>query len=192
MAASRQIKEPVWLVAGVWSAYNAGVLSYLTFAPDYFMSRGMTSGYAGFLASLFMVGALLSPLVGYLIDRTDGMEMMMMGGNLLVMIILLVIFASGWNPLLLSLLVGMAASFVPAPVYAIIPKLVQPERRGLAFGIVSSCMNIGAALGPYLVGQYRDLTGSYYLSFLLMAAFLFLAALFALRLQILKTRSPGL
>ncbi len=188
LAAIGQVKGPVWLVAGVWSAYNAGVLSYLTFAPDYYMSLGMTSSYAGFLASLFMVGALLSPMVGYLIDKTEGMEMMMMGGNMVVMILLLIIFHGGWNPLILGLLLGMAGSFVPAPVYAIIPRLVGPERRGLAFGIVSSCMNIGAALGPFLVGRYRDLTGSYYYSFLLMAAFLFLAAFFALRLQITKKR----
>lgn len=190
LAAIRQVRQPVWLVAGVWSAYNAGVLSYLTFAPDYYMSLGMTPSYAGFIASLLMVGALLSPVVGYLIDKTDGMEMMMVGGNMVVMVLLLVIFHIGWNPLLLGLLLGMAGSFVPAPVYAIIPRLVRPERRGLAFGIVSSCMNIGAALGPFFVGRYRDLTGSYYHSFLLMAALLFLAAFFALRLQITKNQ-PG-
>lgn len=181
--AIRQAGEPVWLVAGVWSAYNASVLAYLTFAPDYYISQGLLPGYASFVASLFMIGALFSLGVGYLIDRTNGMEMMLVGGNAAVMVFLLVIFYTRLNPVALGLLIGWAGSFVPAPVYALMPRLVRPERRGAAFGIVSSCMNIGAALGPYLVGHLRDLTASYQGSFLLMAALAFLAIIFAARLR---------
>ena len=116
--------------------------------------------------------------MGYLIDRTDGMEMMMMGGQ-----------SAGHDYFtgnicqrlesLLSLLVGMAASFVPASVYAII-QCQSNQNEGPAFGIVSSCMNIGAALGPYLVGQYgsdRVLLPELPLD----GSLLILAALFALR-----------
>ena len=47
----------------------------------------------------------------------------------------------------------------------------------MAFGILSSCLNVGILLGPFLVGYLRDLTGSYRLGFISMAGFSLLAAL---------------
>lgn len=178
-----QVGSPVWLAAGVWAAYNASVLSYLTFAPDYYGSLGLSPGYASFLASLFMIGSLAAPAVGYLIGKVNSPELLMAGGNIVVAALLLIIFYALSGSSTLGLALGIAGSLVPAPVFALVPQLVVPERRGLAFGIVSSCMNIGAAIGPFFVGRCYDLTASYSCSFLIMVIFALTGAVLALRLK---------
>ena len=60
------------MVAIIWMMYNASAISFSYFAGDYYTSVGYDISYAGFLASLLMIGSLIfSPLVGSF-DRSGG------------------------------------------------------------------------------------------------------------------------
>ncbi len=162
----------VWLVAFIWMMYNAAAISYLTFAGDYYIKAGYAPGYAGFLTSLFMIGSLLcSPLVGYLTDRVGREEYFILGGSMVLAVLMLLVPRTGLNPLLLGILIGVTAGFIPSPVFSLVPKILPSRQAGLGYGILSTFLNIGVLVGPLLIGLSYDRTLSYQPGFNLMAVF---------------------
>ncbi len=183
-AALREIKGGVWLTAGMWLAYNAAAISYLSFGADYFASVGYEPAYAGFLTSLLMIGALfLSPVVGYLTDKFGGEVTFIAVGGTALAVLFWLVPRVGINPLFLGILIGVFAPFIPAPVFSLLPGFLPPERLGLGYGILSSLLNLGVLIGPFLVGLFYDLRASYVPGFNLMAFFALLTAVFALLLK---------
>lgn len=161
----------IWLLGFSWMWFNAAFISFLTFSSSFFEVKGYEIGSAGFLASIVMVGPLLlSPLIGYFLHRFGREESLIgVGGVILASLIFFIPASPFVIPLLV--LIGIFAALTPAPVFSLPPKIVKPENIGLAFGIVTTCLNIGILAGPYLAGLARDFTGEYTLSFYLMALF---------------------
>ncbi len=63
----------IWWVGLTWAFFNAALISFFTYAPDYFISHGGEGSRAALQASYPMWGALvLAPIVGILIDRIGG------------------------------------------------------------------------------------------------------------------------
>ena len=176
---------PIWFVAAIWMMFNAAGISFLTFASDYYISVGYDVGYAGFLASLFMIGSLVfSPLVGYLIDKAGGEAHFIIAGTIVSAILLYLVPVTGINPLYLGGLLGLSAAFIPTPVYSLVPKYLPPNKQGMGYGILSAGLNIGILTGPLLVGLSYDQVQNYIFGFKLMAIFSITTAVIALFLQL--------
>jgi predicted MFS family arabinose efflux permease len=161
----------VWLVGLCWMWFNATLISFITFSSDFLIAKGYEVGAAGFMSSMVMMGSLfLNPVAGYVVHRF-GRESLLIGagGVFLATLTFLTPAASSIAPFFL--LVGISASLVPAPIYSLPPKIVKPENLGLAFGVMTACLNVGILGGPYFVGLARDFTGEYTLSFHLMTLF---------------------
>ncbi len=187
----RRMPGTIWLTGAIWGAFNVAAISFLTFASDYYVSVGFNVSYAGFLTSLFMVGSLLlSPIVGYLIDKVGREEMFIAGGCLALSLLLLLIPHLTFNPLVHGILIGLTAAFIPAPVFSLVSKIMSPAQLGLGYGILSTCLNTGVLLGPFLVGLSVDRTNSYVYGFYLMAAFALTTTFIALFLRFLRHRKP--
>ncbi len=180
-----KVSLPVWLIGIIWLLYNGGAIAYLSFVGDYYVSVGYELSHAGFLSSLLMIGALfLSPVVGSLIDRFGGEEHFILGGSAALALLFWLVPKTGLNPLYLGIFIGTAAACVPAPVFALLPNFLPPERLGLGYGILATLLNIGVLIGPYFVGYFHDLKASYVPGFNLMAIFLMLSAFFAVLLRL--------
>jgi MFS family permease len=160
----------IWLVGACWLLFNASIISLFTFTPTFLVGIGFAPGRAGATASAVMwLPLVLSPATGLVIDRVGGKRIMLViAGVSLAALIALVPSAAAWM-LALMLLIGVAQTLVPAPVMALAPDVVPQERLGVGFGIVSTCLNLGILVGPAVVGWARDLTGSFAVSYALMA-----------------------
>ncbi len=174
---------PVWSIGLCWMWFNAAVISFSTFAPDYFVIRGYSIGSAGILVSLLMWGSLiLSPIIGRLVDRFGNNEVFIgLGGILLTISLFLVIRVE--TVLLPMVLMSFAVAFVPAPVFAFPSKLLRPENLGLVFGIYFMMSSLGMFFGPYLAGFVKDSTGNYGASFISLS---FLALLITFTVIVLR------
>lgn len=162
----------IWIVGVAWMLFNAAVISLFTFTPGFLEATGLSVASAGFVTSAVMWPApVLSPVVGYIIDKINRKRTIIaIGGLALAIFMMLVPTATGWI-LALMLLIGVAQTLVPATIFALVPEVTSTERLGLGFGIISTCLNLGIVVGPATVGLIRDIVGSYQASYTLMAIF---------------------
>jgi len=160
----------IWVAALCWLLFNAAVISFSTFAPDFFVSKGETVGHAGLLTSLLMWGSLiLSPIIGRLIDKFKRNCIFIgTGGLLLAASLFLVTRSSSFFPPMV--IMAAAVALVPTPVFSYLSKNLPSKDLGLGFGILGMVSGIGMFFGPSLSGLIRDETGSYETTFLFLAA----------------------
>jgi len=183
---------PIWVVGIAWMLFNAAVISLFTFTPDFLQTIGYSVASAGLVTSAVMWTSLvMSPIVGYVIDKIDRkLAIVAIGGLALAILVVLVPTATGWM-LVLMLLIGIAQTMVPVPIFALPPEVTSPERLGLGFGILATCLNLGIVLGPTTVGLIRDVTGSYPASYALMAGFALLVTMAMLILGRMRSQIPA-
>lgn len=175
----RAIAGPVWMVGLCWMWFNAAVISFSTFAPDYFISRGATITLAGVLVSMLMWGSLvLSPIIGRLVDKLGNNDMFIgVGGMLLGISIYLVTKVE--RALFPMAVMSFAVAFVPAPVFSYPAKVLRQEILGLVFGLYFMMSSLGMFFGPYVAGFVRDKSGMYETSFILLSVIALLITLTA-------------
>ena len=163
----------IWLVGIAWMWFNASTISFTTFGPDFFIAdKGFSIEFGGFLASFIMWGSLIfSPVVGYLIDKIGFKETLIAMGGLALGVLMFFIPYATTLLIFLMALIGVSVALVPAPVFSLPSDIMKPQNLGFGFGVISTCLSIGMVVGPYLIGLIRDWTGSYNMSFGVMAGF---------------------
>jgi len=174
----------IWWVGLAWAFFNAALISFFTYAPDYFVTLGETVSQAGLQASYPMWGSLiLTPVVGILIDRIGGKWLFVTIGCVGIAVLLYLIPWFTSQVVVISILIGVFVAMIPPAIFSS-PADLLPERLvGLGFGIIGTMFGIGVFLGPYVVGILRDISGTYLWSFTAMAIF---AALGVIPMLLLK------
>ncbi|WDM02970.1 MFS transporter [Alicyclobacillus cycloheptanicus] len=80
---------------------------------------------------------------------------------------------------MIFLVITAMAVYSPyGPFWAIPSSIIRMEIVGAAMGLINALGNLGGFLGPYLVGYVKQLTGSGYAGFFLLAAFLLATTVF--------------
>jgi len=148
------------------------------------VTQDFSAGAAGFITGTAIWPALIvSPLVGLLIDRFRCQRLLiMLAGPMGALLVALLPWTTGWA-FVLMLLLGIVQSFIPASIMSLAPEVVRPERLGVGYGVITTCLNLGIIIGPALVGVMRDASGSFTTSYLVMAAFSLLIPLVLLPLR---------
>lgn len=163
---------PVWLAGLIWLLFNAALISFFTFTPDFLTTSGFTIASASFLTSLAMLPAFVtSPAIGYIIDKIDYKRATIGVCTVGAAIILVLIPRALEQMVLLTVLLGVTSNLMVTPLYALVSELSGPRRLGLGYGILATCLNLGVLIGPALAGLAKDITGSYQASYILMAVF---------------------
>jgi MFS family permease len=81
-------------------------------------------------------------------------------------------------------MLGVTAAFLPPPLFSLPPEIL-PLRVGLGYGVLNTCLSVGIASGPALVGFIRDIFPGEFPIYAIMAVFSFLAFVCA---SLLRTR----
>jgi MFS family permease len=148
------LPRQLWIIAGATLINRAGTM-VLPFLVLYQTSQlGFSAGRAGFVVTLYGIGALIAaPLSGHLVDRFGGFRIMR--ESLLVSgLILLALPAAKSYPALACMVFLLALAtemFRPANL-AVITGLVPAEQRKAAYGLVRGAINLGMSIGPALGG----------------------------------------
>jgi len=168
----KQAGGKIWLVGLSWGLFNAGIISFFTYAPDYFVAQGESIAKAGLLASYPMWGSIfLSPLVGMSIDRIGGKWLFVSTGCFGISILVYLIPQFAHHAAILSISVGIFIALLTPAIFSLPADLLPEPMMGFAFGILGTTIGIGVSVGPYIVGILRDATGDYLWSFAAMAIF---------------------
>ena len=115
----------------------------------------------GTTSIIITASMLLAPFAGRLVDRVGRRATFMVVGSLLMIPAHL---AMGWTmipPAYSMIVLGASFVLVPAAMWPAIPLVVDKERVGTAFGLMTAIQNIGLLAFPYLNGKLRDVTSGY-------------------------------
>jgi MFS family permease len=111
--------------------------------------------------TIITASMLFAPFAGRLVDRVGRRASFMVLGSLLMIPAHL---AMGWtmmSPAISMIVLGAAFVLVPAAMWPSIPLVVEQERVGTAFGLMTAVQNVGLLVFPYLNGALRDATSGY-------------------------------
>jgi proton-dependent oligopeptide transporter, POT family len=135
----------------------------------------------GFVQSLFLMLSYLIPIIsGTFADRFGFKKMLLISYLIYLPAILSLLVTHTYSGILLAMSgIGFAAGSFKPLVMATIRSVTDRTNKTLAFGIFYQMVNIGASLGPVLLGKLRVI--SYQYSFVIAAAaigVMFLVTLF--------------
>jgi MFS family permease len=149
-----------WLVAGLCVLFYSTIFPFQKFATGMLESRlHLPTKEASDLFSYFPIGAMvLTPPLGWFLDRKGKGATMLMLGALLVVVCHL-IFALTPDSLFSKpvafgaiILLGISFSLVPAALWPSVPKLVDHRVLGSAYSVTFWIQNIGLMTVPILIG----------------------------------------
>jgi len=180
LSSIKSLSSKVWILGLVWVFFNAGSLTFLTFAPDFFTSRGMIPSLASSVSSIYIIGAFLGPFVGYFLDKIKKTYLFIFFGTIFLSIFILLIGFLKTNVFLLFI-AGIFATLVPPSVFYTLPKLTP--KLGLGYAALGTLINFGNLVAPTLVGFAKDITKSYNSSFILMSIFILTSGLLSLNFR---------
>lgn len=147
-------------IAGLCVLFYSAIFPFQKFATDMLASKlSVDLKTAAKYVSLFPIGAMiLTPFIGFFLDKKGlGASMMMYGAILLTIshLIFALVPTDVFNvPIAIGTIVilGTAFSLVPASMWPSLPKIVEERYLGSAYGSIFWIQNIGLMLVPFLIG----------------------------------------
>jgi CP family cyanate transporter-like MFS transporter len=164
--------KQVWLLAGLYLSASACYDTILIWLPSILTAKGLQPTTAGLITSMLPFGFLAASLtIGTLSDRAGLRKpfIIVLGlisgpaifavGTALGLAVWILAFLVGFTTIgVLTLVLTIPIEFAPT-VFTV----------ASAVGLISSIGNIGSFLMPTVVGQIRDVTGSFTLAIYLLA-----------------------
>lgn len=174
-----------WIAFMILFCYAFGAFSILVHIVPHAIGLGVSSvSAANILAVMGGIGILGNYVLGGIGDRIGNRQVFIIGYIMMTASLFWLVPAREVLMLYLSMVIlgfsfgGMAA--VESPLVA---KLFGLSSHGLIYGVIHVGFTIGAALGPFLMGYIFDVTGSYYMAFLVCSAITVVGLIFALILR---------
>jgi MFS family permease len=140
--------------------FYSAIFPFQKFATDMLASKlNLEIKEAAAYFSYFPIGAMvLTPFIGYFLDKKGyGASMMLYGAILLTVshLIFALVPADIFNvpiAIITIVILGTAFSLVPASMWPSVPKIVEERYLGSAYGSIFWIQNIGLMLVPVLIG----------------------------------------
>ncbi len=142
--------------------FYSAIFPFQTFAVKFFIeAHGTTREFGGFLSSLITLFAMVfTPAFGYLVDRVARRSLFMMFGSLLLVPVYLMMAYTDISLLVPMAMMGIAFSLVPAVMWPSVAYIVEEQRLGTAYGLMTMIQNIGLAGFNFMIGWANDYAGA--------------------------------
>ncbi len=151
-----------WFIVALCVTFYSGIFPFQTFAVKFFMeARGATRELGGFLSSMLTLFAMIcTPLFGLLVDKIGKRSTFMAIGSLLLMPVYLLMAYSSVSLYLPMALMGIAFSLIPAIMWPSVAYVVEENKLGTAYGLMTLIQNVGLAGFNLLIGWANDYAGA--------------------------------
>lgn len=153
---------PYWYLLALCVLWYAVILAFRsTFAIKYFQhAHGLSLEDAGQINShVFLAALFATPAFGWLCDRLNKYAALLAFGALLLPISLGIMVA-GHGLGLATVLIGVSYSLVPAAMWPLVSRLVEPKKFGTAIGLMWVIQNAGIAGANLVAGFLNDRGGA--------------------------------
>ena len=148
-----------WYIVILCVAFYSVIFPFRsTFAIKYFQhAHQMTLEAASLMNShVFLAAIFATPLFGFIADRYGHRALLMAFGSLLLPVSFAILAFTQWNLWVVTVLIGICFSLVPAVLWPSTTYLVEPARFGTAFGLMTMLQNAGMATCNLVAGYLND------------------------------------
>jgi len=149
-----------WYVVGLCVTFYSVIFPFRsTFAIKYFQdAHGLTLERAGEMNGyVFLAAIFATPLFGWIVDRLGRRSLFMAAGSLLLLPVFPLLGYTGQPVWVSNTMLGIAFSLVPAVLWTAVPYLVEEQRLGTAYGVMTMLQNIGLTVCNVAAGWLNDL-----------------------------------
>lgn len=203
-----------WYVVILCFTFYSAIFPFRTFAIEFFTNKilsGMSSTgateamrvsalqQAGFFNSLLPLSAMIAtPLFGLLVDKVGKRALFMVFGSFLLMPVYLIMAYSHVTLFVPVSMMGIAFSLIPAVMWPSVAYIVEQERLGTAYALMTFIQQIGFYALNDAVGRANDFThaslanpGGYALGMWIFSILSIVGLTFALLLRVRETGPHG-
>ncbi len=175
----------IWILGVIWGLFNMAVVGYSTWGKTIFTGYGLAGGIPDLLASMLMLGALTTPLTGFLSDRLGGRRrfFIILASAAMFLMFPLFPYVEASFLLVVGLVLGLLVALLPPALFALPEEILGPGKGVLGWGVLSAFMNLGFLLGPLSGGYVLDATKGTSTVFFLLSLFALFSLLLALLLK---------
>ena len=149
-----------WYIVGLCVTFYSVIFPFRsTFAIEYFQNaHGLSLERAGEMNGyVFLAAIFATPLFGLLVDRAGRRSFFMFVGSLLLLAVFPTLMYTKWDLWISTALIGVAFSLVPAVLWPAVAYLVEEQRLGTAYGLMTMLQNIGLTVCNFGAGALNDL-----------------------------------
>jgi len=147
-----------WFIVALCVTFYSGIFPFQTFAIKFFVeAHQVDRETAGFLSSMLTLFAMIcTPLFGLLVDHVGKRSLFMIMGSVLLVPVYLIMAYSDVTLYLPMALMGTAFSLIPAVMWPSVAYVVESNKLGTAYGLMTMMQNIGLAAFNLLIGAAND------------------------------------
>jgi MFS family permease len=221
-----QFHKSFWFITALCVTFYSAMFPFQTFAIKFFQeAHGTSREVGGNLSSILTLAAMIfTPLFGLLSDKIGKRSLLMMFGSLLIIPVYLMMAYKVGRPDVMSeadfiyitisffdidaaipfylivpmAMMGIAFSLVPAVMWPSVAIIVDQQKLGTAYGLMTMIQNIGLFGFNLLIGFANDISGAsaenpagYNLGMWIFSILGFLGLLFAFLLRKSETGPTG-
>jgi MFS family permease len=148
-----------WYLVGLCVTFYSVIFPFRsTFAIEYFQNaHGLARDVAGQMNGyVFLAAIFATPLFGLTADKLGRRSIAMFLGSFLLLACFPTLLFTDWSLWVTTVMIGIAFSLVPAVLWPSVPYLVDEERLGTAYGLMTMLQNIGLTLFNVAAGALND------------------------------------
>jgi MFS family permease len=209
----KKFNPSYWYVTLLCLTFYSAIFPFTALSTDFFNTKWglplIAGSEGGFFAQVFdnilhmfstaggtttiiiFASMILAPFFGRLVDKYGHRASIMMVGSLLMIPAFLTMAFTMIPPAIPMVVLGAAFVMVPAAMWPSVPLIVEKNRVGTAFGLMTMVQNIGLALFPWLNGLLRDVTKEYTASMVMFSMLGIVGFVFAVLLIRADRREGG-
>ncbi len=160
-----------WYIVALCVVFYSTVFPFRAFAIYYFQqAHGLEREAAGLLNSMLPIAAMIAtPIFGLMVDRIGRRSFFMAIGSLVLLPLFLIVTYVPAGPavvlagaeipltlLIVMLLLGLVFSLIPAVMWPSVAYIVEQNRLGTGYALMTLCQQLGMAAIPWLIGFSND------------------------------------
>ncbi|MCK6605641.1 MAG: MFS transporter [Ignavibacteriaceae bacterium] len=151
-----------WFIVLLCVVFYSAVFPFQTFAIKMMQEvHNIDRGSAAFLSSILTLASMiLTPLFGLMSDFVGKRSLIMMIGSALLVPVYLMLVYTNISPFVPFSLLGIAFALIPAVMWPSVAIIVEEQKLGTAYGLMTLIQNIGLAGFNFLIGWVNDISGA--------------------------------
>ncbi|MBK7106556.1 MAG: MFS transporter [Ignavibacteriae bacterium] len=153
-----KFSKSFWYIVALCITFYSAIFPFRSFAIKFFMEfHGESREFAGFLNSLLPISAMIAtPLFGLFVDKVGNRALFMMLGSFLLLPVYLMFVYSDISLYVPISMMGIAFSLIPAVMWPSVAYIVEQNRLGTAYSLMTLIQQIGLAGFNWMIGAAND------------------------------------